>query len=218
MQNSAVELLIAERPVFHPAQWGSSQAVIRWLAENTRPGHRTLETGSGHSTVTLLAAGAEHTAIAPSSDQREKILAWCAAHDVSTDNLTFVDARSQDVLPAMELAELDLVLIDGWHAFPIPMIDWYWTAPALKIGGHMVIDDTQIRPIRYLSEYLSADRERWRKVVQIETTAVFQKLRSDVVDAGEWHAHPHSRRPIYTPLVRARRAGGRLKRRLRPRG
>jgi hypothetical protein len=98
------------------------------------------------------------------------------------------------------------------------MFDWYWTAPALKVGGYMIIDDTQIRPARYLAQYMAADRQRWRKVVQIETTAIYQKLRDDVVDAGSWHPHPHSRRPLWSPAMRARRAAGKAKALLRKAG
>lgn len=206
MSKAAVEALVTERPLFHPEQWGSSVAVSRWLYEHGAG--RTLETGAGYSTVSLLAAGGEHVVIAPAAAQRARISDWCAAHALDVSGLTWIDARSQDVLPTFQGEPLDLVLIDGWHGFPIPMIDWFWTAPLLRIGGYMVVDDTQIRPVRYLADYLDAD-PAWRRVDQIETTAVFEKVGE--LSVGEWHTHPHSARPVYTPRQKARRMAGKVK-------
>ncbi len=39
-------------------------------------------------------------------------------HQISTQKIDFQIARSEDTLPSLELNELDLVLIDGRHAFP----------------------------------------------------------------------------------------------------
>jgi hypothetical protein len=39
---------------------------------------------------------------------------------------------------------LDLVLIDGDHAFPASFIDWYYTAEQVKLGGYVIVDDTNL--------------------------------------------------------------------------
>lgn len=187
--------LVAERPAFHPGDWGCSPDVLGWLATHVQPGWVTLETGSGHSTAALVALGCRHTAVSPAGSERARIVAWCRDKGIDTTVLTFVEARSQDVLPTMTLPPLDLVLIDGWHAFPVPFLDWYYTARALKVGGVMVIDDTPIRPVRYLVDYLRAD-PRWRLDERLRRTAIFTKTDDPVVDTGEWHLHPHSRREI----------------------
>jgi hypothetical protein len=45
----------------------------------------------------------------------------------------------------VELDPLDLVLVDGSHSFPqVFFIDWFYTAGALKIGGHLLVDDVHV--------------------------------------------------------------------------
>jgi hypothetical protein len=51
------------------------------------------------------------------------------------------------------LPPLDIVLIDGAHAFPFPFLDWYFTASALKAGGLLVIDDVQIATGTILADF-----------------------------------------------------------------
>jgi hypothetical protein len=57
--------------------------------------------------------------------------------------------------------ELDIVFIDGMHAFPWPILDWYSTADHLKVGGLMIIDHTQLPSVGILSEFLRVDSPRW---------------------------------------------------------
>ena len=71
-EKADVERLIADRPQFHLRTDGSSVSwavcpdVLRFIYENVKPGFKTLETGSGHTTVVFAMAGAEHTAVTPS--------------------------------------------------------------------------------------------------------------------------------------------------------
>lgn len=200
-----VQELIAESPDFHPAPWGCDTQFLAWLARCVQPGWATLETGTGSSTAALVALGARHIAISPAPVEHDLIARWCTSKGLEMDGVQFIAERSQDVLPNLKLSPLDLVLIDGWHAFPIPMIDWYFTAPAIRLGGLLVIDDIQIRPVRFLADYLTVD-SRWELAATFARTLVFRKLADPVVDAGEWHTHPHSREPIVSPGERVRQA------------
>jgi hypothetical protein len=85
---------------------------------------------------------------------------------------------------------LDIVFIDGMHAFPWPILDWYATADLLKVGGLMIIDDTQLPSVGILSEFLMADSPRWLFAETIGgRTDVFKKTASSIHDVA-WHEQP----------------------------
>jgi predicted O-methyltransferase YrrM len=207
--HTIVASLISERPMLHAGQWAIDPAVLNWIAGAVQPGMLTLETGAGHSTIAFLAAGADHTAISPAPEEHKRISEWCGDHGIN-HRASFIDARSQDVLPTLQVGELDVVLLDGWHAFPIPMLDWYFTAPKLAVGGRMIIDNTEIKPVRILADFLRAEEGRWALETQFRATAVFRKIAADVVDTGEWYTQPYSATPIMSPPERARRLFGRM--------
>jgi len=97
-----------------------------------------------------------------------------------------------------------VVFIDGMHAFPWPMLDWYYTADRLKVGGLMMLDDTQMQSVAVLSEFLKADHPRWKFLISIDHTDIFEKLSSPVHDVA-WHEQPWT---VHQPFLQ------RLKRRL----
>ena len=114
----------------------------------------TLETGAGASTIVFAAGGAEHEAVTPSQDEADRILAECERRGISTENLTFRIGSSADVLRDWEPRELDLVLVDGAHAFPYPTLDWWYLAPHLKVGGLMLLDDAYMPPVAAVVDHV----------------------------------------------------------------
>src|SRR3546814_19856741 len=65
-------------------------------------------------------------------------------------------------LPPLESAgtERDRVLIDGSHAFPLPMVDCFYGASLLVAGGTLVVDDVNLPAVRVLKRFLDQD-PRW---------------------------------------------------------
>ena len=104
----------------------------------------TLETGAGYSTIVFAQLGAQHTAITPAADEVQRITAYCTEQGIATERTTFKIGYSQDVLPGLEITDLDLALIDGGDGFPIPAIDFFYLAPRLRVGGYLLIDDVDI--------------------------------------------------------------------------
>ena len=121
--------------------YGLHASALRWLEANVRPDWRTLETGCGMSTVVFAATGADHITISPFESESDQVRDWCADRGISTGRVTFVDDISERVLPGMDLGDLDLVLVDGAHAFPQVFIDWYYASQSLRVGGLLLIDD-----------------------------------------------------------------------------
>lgn len=160
--------------------------VMRFLAENVEEGQRTLETGAGCSTLVFAIRKARHTAITPSSEEIERIQQFGKVNDIDLSFVRFVPEASESYLPQSEELDLDLVLLDGKHAFPWPVIDWFFTADRLKKGGLMILDDTQMRSVSVLVDFMSAD-SGWKQLRRFgDKAVVFQKVRERVLDVT-WH-------------------------------
>jgi hypothetical protein len=116
------------------------------------------------------------------ADEHELIRDWSAAHNVDLSDVTFLAERSELILPMFNGGKLDLVLIDGWHGFPVPIVDWLYTARWLTTGGRVVIDDTKIRSCRILCDFLRAEEGRWRLERAFRHTDVFQRLDAPIFE------------------------------------
>ncbi len=160
-------MLLQDRPAIHGEVGGELETFglleegLRLIEQTVQPGARTLETGSGYSTIVFALRGAEHTCIVPNQPEVDRILAYCESREIPTSGLTFHVKPSERVLPTLDTGPLDLVLIDGSHSFPQVFIDWFYTAEALKVGGRLLIDDVHVWTGRVLREFLAAE-PAWR--------------------------------------------------------
>src|SRR5690348_7399874 len=117
---SIVARLRAAPPSLHAggtAFWGTSWGALRWLERHVTPGLRTFETGAGATTIVFAAAGAQHEAVTPAEDEVRRTTAECERLGVDLSRVRFHLGRSEDVLPRLDLRELDLVLIGGADGF-----------------------------------------------------------------------------------------------------
>jgi predicted O-methyltransferase YrrM len=162
-----VDRLLADPPAVHAMAAGPDADIGLWstdrdcyvlLAETVRPGMHTLETGSGLSTVLLAAAGADHTCVTPSAEEAGRILAYCELHALPTEHLHFELGPSDEVLPRLFGGPpVDLVLVDGSHGYPTPMIDWFYAGSRLTPGGLLVLDDVALPAVRQLCSFVDRD-------------------------------------------------------------
>jgi hypothetical protein len=186
--------LISNTPRIHRTRsctYGIHARLAQFLDEHIEPDFVTLETGSGLSTLVILRKGiARHIGIAPAPDEFLAIRDFCATNDIPTTPFEPVVARSQECLPVTPLPPLNLVLIDGDHAFPVPFIDWYYTADRLVVGGLMIVDDIQLVTGRFLADFMDAD-PKWERVLYEEARfAVFRKLKHPIHEGG-WAVQPY---------------------------
>ena len=186
--------LLSQELFIHNARsitWHIHPVLAKFLDEYVEPAHVTLETGSGLSTLVILRKGvARHIAIAPAPDEFVVIREYSERNGISTAALEAVTANSQEYLPIAEVPALDLVLIDGDHAFPSPFIDWYYTADRLAIGGVMIVDDIQLVTGRLLADFMDADPKWDRLLYESSRFAVYRKIGHPIHD-GLWFKQPY---------------------------
>jgi predicted O-methyltransferase YrrM len=182
VSNVTLDQLLKDAPPIHGPAGGTDllthgllEEALRFVDATVGAGDRTLETGSGYSTILLALKSARHICIVPNQPEIDRIRAYCRDNCIADDGLDFHVAPSERVLPGLELDPLDLVLVDGSHSFPQVFIDWFYTAGALKIGGHLLVDDVHVWTGRVLRDFLAQEPE-WTKLDELRgRTAIFRK-------------------------------------------
>ncbi len=136
--------------------WGIQPSFLELLIKMVSPDKLTLETGSGLSTVCLAIIGSEHICVSPSPQEHDRIRHYCREHQISTERIRFIPMKSHAVLPYLDTGgrKLDFALIDGAHAFPEPIFDYYYINKHLKIGGILAVDDLDISSVGILHKFL----------------------------------------------------------------
>jgi len=185
--------LLADPPLLHDGGtcvWRLADEVLEFIDRQARYGSRTLETGAGLSTVLSALKNCHHTCVVPLQEEVERLRAYCAARKVRLDRVKFEVERSEVALPRMTLEPLDLILIDGNHAFPAPFIDWFYTTPFLREGGVLIVDDTNLWTGDILRRFLKCETGEWE---QLDTfagrAAAFRKLAPGSESKG-WEEQP----------------------------
>ncbi len=199
--------LFAEAPTLHRGgseRWDVSRGTLRLLADLVKPGHATLEVGVGVSTIMFAALGSAHRAISPAPAEFVAVRQWCADHGIDTDRLQLLTGLSDCVLPDLKGA-VDLALIDGAHAFPIPIVDFHFVRRLVRVGGVLVLDDLPIPSMAEVYRFLSTE-PTWARVALVDNrAAAFRRLAAD--PAGDpWGDQAYNRTyPDYSflpPLTR----------------
>jgi methyltransferase family protein len=186
--------LIADPPKLHEdageliSGWKLADAELLFLDRHLRAGMKTLETGSGLSTILFALKGTRHTCITPNGGEAARIRAYCEQQGVGHAGITFIAERSEYVLPGLRERDLDLALIDGRHGFPTPFLDWFYIAAMLKREGILMIDDLHIWTAELLKQFLLSE-PGWKLVSETGRAAVFAKL-DDSAHQKDWDHQP----------------------------
>jgi hypothetical protein len=186
-----IETLILEMPNFHawpdgrPANWSVAPDVLRFIRANLNPSMTTLETGAGQTTVAFAIAGTHHVCITPDRAQADRIRSYCGKHGI-TNIITFIHDSSDRALASGEgiPKAIDVVLIDGAHRFPFPILDWHFTECRVPVGGIVVVDDYPMPSVRILHDFLVGEDE-WELVQSFQATSVFRRKRQ-TVNQWDW--------------------------------
>jgi len=194
-----VASLIHRQPKLHRSQGktvtlGVSSDMLNFLDQTVTSDSHTLETGAGISTLVFALKQSHHTCIVPDAELVERIKEYCHKQNISTNKIDFQIGYSEAVLPDLKPAPLDLVLIDGRHAFPSPFIDWYYTVTHLKVGGIVIVDDTKIWTGAVLRDFLKQEAE-WQLQAEfpqdLPNAAAFKK-KQEGSHAKWWAQQPYT--------------------------
>lgn len=176
----AVELdrLLLHPPKLHLTNWGIQASFLKLLAELVAPGSLTLETGSGVSTIAFAIIGTEHRCISPAHDEHVRIQKYCQDFQIPTERVQFIAAPSSACLPTLDLQgrQLDFALIDGSHAFPQPIVDYFYINEQLKVGGLLAIDDLHISSVGMLHRFLMTDPAYELVKIDSRKTGIYRKV------------------------------------------
>ena len=207
--------LRASPPGLHGAgdeYWGLAWPALEWLEDNVTPGMATLETGSGSSTLVFAAGGAEHEAITPDPAEEERIRNECERRGISSAQLRFHIGSSHEVLPRWDARPLDLVLVDGAHGFPYPILDWWYVAPHVRVGGIVLLDDAYMPPVRVLVDALR-EQPAWEVAAPIGHRTVAVRKLSDEPPQFDWSGERLGGRMSFGYLPPGRRVASSLRHR-----
>lgn len=201
------ERLRANPPGIHGAgdeYWGLAWPALEWLEDELREGMSTLETGSGASTIVFAAAGTEHVAVTPDPDEEARIRAECVRFGVSSERVSFEIGFSHGVLPRLPERALDVVLLDGAHGFPYPVLDWWYVAPHVKIGGCILLDDAYMPPVGVIVDHARTSRAWDVERAVGYRTVVVRKL-TDELPPFDWEGERIGGRMTFRYLPPAER-------------
>jgi precorrin-6B methylase 2 len=165
--------LIARAAGLHP--WDAmAPAALSGILQRG-PFRSSVETGCGGSTIVLSHASDRHIAFAIEGEDRT-ITELRKQGDLRTENVIFVEGEARDTLPRYPVpGELDLVLLDGPHAYPLPQIEYAYLFPRIRLGGWLVLDDIQIPSVYELFRSLKKEPSVLLEDVAVRT-AFFRRV------------------------------------------
>jgi len=168
-----------------------SDSVLQGIPRLVRgPVRNSVETGTGRSTL-LLSHLSEHHLVftrddAGDGDSLERVR---TSPLLQAPAVEFILGPTQLTIPRKQFeGSLDLVLIDGPHAFPFPDLEYYYLYPHIRPGGLLIVDDIQIPSIRFMYRFLAKD-DMWDLAAVIGTTAFFRRTEAppfDPLGDGWW--------------------------------
>jgi len=199
----AATATVVRRIAALPRDWPRAGSFQPWVFERLihhageRPVRASAETGTGRSTLLFSHLSARHLVFTKDDRGAGDSLADVQASDLlRREAVEFVLGPTQETLPSHCFADpLQLVLIDGPHAFPCPQLEYHFLAPHLETDGLLVVDDLHLRSVNDLFRFLRADA-MFRLLEVAKTTAFFRRTEAPAPDpsADGWWLQRYNQR------------------------
>jgi precorrin-6B methylase 2 len=185
--------LIARASGFHP--WDAmAPAALSGILQRG-PFRYSVETGCGGSTIVLSHASDHHIAFAIEGTDRT-ITELRKQGDLRTESVIFVEGETKDTLPGYKFeSEVDLALLDGPHAYPLPQIEFAYLFPRIRLGGWLVVDDIQIPSVHELFHFLGKESSVVLEEVAVRT-AFFRRIGAIEEGPDGWTSQGMNRHAI----------------------
>ena len=197
MRNILQEVLEVQ-PVLHAAGTVSADALRAIMAHAAkRTILHSVETGCGATTLLLSHLSQSHTSFA--LDVGGSVASVRNSPLLRHEAVSFVEGPSQLTLPEHRFdSKLQLVLIDGPHAYPFPDLEYYYLYPHLDTGALLVLDDIHIPGIHNLFAFLRTD-EMFQLEDVVRTTAFFTRTDAPTFDpySDGWERQGYNRRTLW---------------------
>ncbi len=185
--------LVSDAAAFHP--WDAMAPAALTAIARRGPFHNTAETGCGGSTILLSRISKQHTAFAIEGEHRT-ISALRARPDVGKDHVTFVEGETKKTIPVHVFPQsLQLLLLDGPHAYPQPQMEYLYLFEHLSPGGWLVLDDLQIPAVNELYRFLRQESFVALEEVVVRT-AFFRKVAHPAGGPDGWQGQRLNRWPV----------------------
>jgi predicted O-methyltransferase YrrM len=150
---------------------------------------RSLETGIGFSTAIFASFGWKHIGISPVEEEIQnfkKFLRYMKKNTYTKPKL--ICDNSFEVFKKLKFNyKFDFILIDGNHAFPHVMLDFFYTSQMLKIGGFLALDDINLPGPKIVLDY-ALTRPYWSVWDQGEKWVILQLVAECRVATEDWNS------------------------------
>ena len=196
---------LCDPPGIHGAgdeYWGLAWPALEWLENELREDMSTLETGSGASTIVSPQPG--RTRRRHTGDARRRVSARVSSFGVSSERVSFEIGFSHEVLPRLPQRVLDVVLLDGAHGFPYPVLDWWYVAAQVRVGGCILLDDAYMPPVAVIVDHARASKAWDVECAVGYRTVVVRKL-ADELPPFDWEGERIGGRMTFRYLPPAER-------------
>jgi predicted O-methyltransferase YrrM len=202
--SNTLETILALPYDWHGAGTVTNRVLRTIAAHSPQPLLHTAETGTGRTTLLLSNTSRDHVVFAVNDAGSGDSLARVRTSALLSGETTrFVVGPTQLTLPRHEFADrLDLVLIDGPHAFPFPCLEYYYFAPHVRPGGLLIVDDINIPSIKFMFEFLRKDA-MWRANAVVDHTAFLTRTGAPALDplGDGWWLQGYNRLPRTEALM-----------------
>jgi FkbM family methyltransferase len=153
---------------------------IEWYLANYFVGKtvRSIETGCGSTTILFSNFSTKHTVYAadetPESTSVKDVIASCPL--CKPETIEWVFGPTEKTLVDLDTHDdVDIILLNGRHGFPIPDFEYLNLIRSLRIGGVLILNGIDIPTVKNLYDFISQDRN-----IRIHglsrTTAFFQRF------------------------------------------